>query len=43
MFMVVDINSYDLLLGLDFLIRIGPVDDVEKNMIQMKQGPRNDI
>jgi hypothetical protein len=41
--MVVDINSYDLLLGLDFFIKIGPVDDVEKGMIQMKQGPRNVI
>jgi len=41
--MVVDIDSYDLLLGLDFFIRIEIVNDVEKGMIQMKQGPRNDI
>jgi hypothetical protein len=27
--MVVDINSYDLLLGLDFLIKIGAIVDVE--------------
>jgi hypothetical protein len=34
--MVVDIDNYDLLLGLDFLIRIRAVVDVEKGMIQMK-------
>jgi hypothetical protein len=41
--MVVDIDNYDLLLGLDFFIRIGAIIDMEKGMIQMKQGPRNDI
>ncbi len=28
-FMVVDIDSYDVLLGLDFLIKIGAIMDVE--------------
>jgi hypothetical protein len=35
-FMIVDINSSDLLLGLDFLIKIGVVVDVEKGLIQVK-------
>jgi hypothetical protein len=34
MFMIVDINSYDLLLGLDFLIKICVVFDVENKLIQ---------
>jgi hypothetical protein len=29
-FMVVDTNSYDILLGLDFLIKIGAIVDVER-------------
>jgi len=32
-FLVVDIDSYDLLLGLDFLIKIGAIVDVEKGVI----------
>jgi hypothetical protein len=28
-FMVVDIDNYDILLGLDFLIKIGAIVDVE--------------
>jgi len=28
-FMVVDIDNYDVLLGLDFLIKIGAIVDVE--------------
>jgi hypothetical protein len=35
MFMIVDTNNYDLLLGLDFLIKIGVVD-VKKGLIQIK-------
>jgi hypothetical protein len=31
--LVVDTNSYDLLLGLDFLIKIRIVIDVEKGVI----------
>jgi predicted aspartyl protease len=32
-FLVVDIDSYDLLLGLDFFIKIGTIVDVEKGVI----------
>jgi hypothetical protein len=38
-FMVVDTNNYDVLLGLDFLIRIGVIMDVEWGLIQVKHGP----
>lgn len=38
-FLVVDINSYDLLLGLDFPMKIGVVVDVEKGVIQVQNGP----
>jgi len=38
-FLVVDIDSYDLLLGLDFLMKIGAVVDVEKGVIQVQNGP----
>lgn len=41
--MVVDINMYDILLGLDFLIKIGTVVDIEKGMIQIRWGRRNSI
>jgi hypothetical protein len=32
---VVDTNNYDMLLGLDFLMKIGAVVDVEKGVIQV--------
>jgi hypothetical protein len=32
-FMVVDTDSYDVLLGLDFLMKIGVVVDVERGLI----------
>ncbi len=32
-FMVVNTNSYDILLGFDFLIKIGTIVDVEKGLI----------
>ncbi len=32
-FMIVDTNNYDLLLGLDFLIKMGAMVDVEKGTI----------
>ncbi len=41
--MIVDTNCYDLLFGLDFLIKIGVVVDVEKGTIQVRQKPRNNI
>jgi len=37
--MVVDTDSYDVLLGLDLLIKIGAVVDVERGLIQVKRGP----
>ncbi len=36
--MVVHIDSYDILLGLDFLIKIGAIVDVERGLIQVKHG-----
>ncbi|CAN5950576.1 unnamed protein product [Sphagnum jensenii] len=42
-FMVVDTNSYDVLLGLDFLIKIGAIVDVERGLIQVRHGPRSDV
>ncbi len=38
-FMVVDTDGYDVLLGLDFLMKIGAVVDVEQGLIQVKHGP----
>jgi hypothetical protein len=32
-FVVVDTDSYDVLLGLDFLIKIGAIVDVEQGLI----------
>jgi len=41
--LVVDTNSYDLLLGLDFLIKIRIVNDVEKGVIQVHSEPRMEV
>jgi hypothetical protein len=38
-FMVVDTDSYDVLLGLDFLMKIGAIVDVERGLIQVRHGP----
>jgi hypothetical protein len=38
-FMVVDTDSYDVLHGLDFLIKIGVIVDVERGLIQVRHGP----
>jgi hypothetical protein len=38
-FMVVDTDSYDVLLGLDFFIKIGAIVDVERGLIQVRHGP----
>jgi hypothetical protein len=37
-FMVMDTNSCDVLLGLDFLMKIGVVVDVERGLLQMRHG-----
>jgi hypothetical protein len=42
-FMVVDTDSYDVLLGLDLLIKIGAIVDVEQGLIQVKRGPGADV
>ncbi len=42
-FMVVDTNNYDVLLGLDFLIKIGVIVDVEQGLIQVRHGPRGNV
>jgi predicted aspartyl protease len=38
-FMVVDTDSYDILLGLDLLIKIGAIVDIEQGLIQVRRGP----
>jgi hypothetical protein len=38
-FMVVDTDSYDVLLQLDFLTKIGAIVDVERGLIQIRHGP----
>jgi hypothetical protein len=42
-FMVVDTDSYDVLLGLDFLIKIGAIVDVERRLIQVRHGPSANV
>jgi hypothetical protein len=42
-FLVVDIDTYDLLLGLDFLMKIGVVVNVKKGTIQVRHGPGADV
>jgi hypothetical protein len=37
-FLIVDIDSYDLLLRLDFLTKIGSIVDVEKGVMQVWNG-----
>jgi hypothetical protein len=42
-FMVVDTNSYDVLLGLDFLMKIGAVVDMERGLLQVRHGPGTNV
>jgi hypothetical protein len=42
-FMVVDTNSYNVLLGLDFLMKIGAIVDVERGLIQVRRGPGTNV
>jgi len=42
-FMVVDTDSYDVLMGLDFLMKIGAVVDVERGLIQIRHGPGSNV
>jgi len=41
--MVVDTDNYDVLLGLDFLMKIGAIVDVERGLIQVRKGPGADV
>jgi hypothetical protein len=41
--MVVDTDNYDVLIGLDFLMKIGAVVDVERGLIQMRHGPGTNV
>jgi predicted aspartyl protease len=40
---VVDTDSYDVLLGLDFLMKIGAIVDVERGLIQVRRGPGTNV
>jgi hypothetical protein len=42
-FMVMDTDSYDVLLGLDLLIKIGAIVDVEQGLIQVRRGPGTNV
>jgi hypothetical protein len=42
-FMVVNTDSYDVLLGLDFLMKIGAVVDVERGLIQVRHVPGSNV
>jgi hypothetical protein len=42
-FMVVDTDSYDVLHGLDLLIKIDAIVDVEQGLIQVRRGPGTDV
>jgi hypothetical protein len=42
-FMVVDMDSYDVLFGLDLLIKIGAIIDVEQGLIQVRRSPGSDV
>jgi hypothetical protein len=41
--MVVDTDNYDVLLGLDLLIKTGAIVDVEQGLIQVRRGPGTDV
>jgi predicted aspartyl protease len=42
-FMVVDTDGYDVLPGLDFLMKIGAIVNVEQGLIQVRKGPGTDV
>jgi hypothetical protein len=42
-FLMVDINSYDLFLGLDFFMKIGAIMDVEKGVIHVRNEPKMEV
>jgi hypothetical protein len=42
-FLMVDTDTYDLLLGLNFFMKIGAVVEVENVTIQVRHGPGVDV
>jgi len=42
-FMIINIDDYNLLMGLDFLMKIKVVMDVERGLIQIKNNPMLDV
>jgi hypothetical protein len=42
-FMVMDTDNYDVLIGLDFLMKIGAVVDVERGLIQVRHSPGTNV
>jgi predicted aspartyl protease len=42
-FMGVNTDNYDILLGLEFLIKIGAIVDVEQSLIHVRHGPRANV
>jgi hypothetical protein len=42
-FLMVDTDTYDLLLGLNFFMKIGVVVEVENVTIQVRHGPGVDV
>jgi len=42
-FMVMDTDSYDVLLGLDFLMKIRAIVDVERGLLQVRHGRRTNV
>ncbi len=43
MFLIMDTKNYEFLLGLDSLIKICVVMDVENGLIQIRRGPRKNV
>jgi hypothetical protein len=41
--MVVDTNGYDVMLGLDILIKIGAIVDIKRQIIQVHYGSSSDV
>jgi hypothetical protein len=42
-FFIVNTDNYDIMLGLDFFMKIGVVVDVEKGVIHVQNGPSMEV
>lgn len=42
-FLIMDIDNYNVLLGLDFLMKINTMVDVENGVIQVQNGPSVEV